>query len=82
LGELRVIGSTPIVMVGDVIQGELRVKWRTERAEEVTFAAETFQQYIVKGWLAIGEQGGTKRQIFTFNPELDRITLSPIMVGG
>lgn len=82
MGELRVIGSTPIVMVGDVIQGELRVTWRKEDAEEVAFAAETFQQYIIKGWLAIGEHGETKSQIFSFNPELDRITLSPIMVGG
>ena len=69
-------------MVGDVIQGEFRVTWRKEIVEEVAFAAETFKQYITKGWIAIGEHGETKRQIFTFNPNLDRITLSPIMVGG
>jgi hypothetical protein len=69
-------------MVGDVVQGELRITWRKDHVEEIAVAEETFQQYIVKGWLAIGEIGKKQSQIFTFNPELDKITLAPIMVGG
>ena len=82
MGELRVIGQSSTVMVGDKVQGEFRVNWRNDKVEEVLFAEKTFREYIKKGWIAIGEIDGKKKQIFTFDPNLDIILLTPLVVGG
>lgn len=82
LGELKVIGKSPTVMVGDEINGGLNLTWRLDNLEEITLAERTFQEYINKGWLAIGESNGEKHQIFTFNPELEKIVLTPLVIGG
>ncbi len=82
MGELRVIGRSSTVMVGDIVQGNLRVIWRKENTEEVVFAEKTFREYIHQGWIAIGEAAGKKKQIFTFDPNLEKILLAPLLVGG
>jgi hypothetical protein len=82
LGELRVIGRSSTVMVGDIVQGEFRVIWRTHNEKEIRFAENTFREYINKGWVAIGEVAGKKKQIFNFDPKLDQILLAPLVVGG
>ena len=82
MGELRVIGNASTVMVGDVVEGNLTITWRKENAKETTIAETTFNEYINKGWIAIGQSNGKKKQIFTFNPDLDQIVLAPILVGG
>ena len=41
-----------------------------------------FREYTHKGWLAIGEVRDKKVQIFSFDPDLERIVLAPIVVGG
>ena len=69
-------------MVGDIVQGEFRVIWRNDKVEEILFAEKTFKEYITKGWIAIGEVAGKKKQIFNFDPNLDKILLAPLMVGG
>ena len=69
-------------MVGEVVEGDLKLTWNKDNAEEIALVERTFKEYITKGWLAIGELAGKKMQIFTFDPELEKITLSPILVGG
>ena len=82
MGELRVIGKSSTVMVGDIVEGDLRLTWRKENEEEMAFAEKTFKEYLTKGWIAIGEAKGMKKQIFTFNPSLEKIVLAPLMMGG
>ena len=82
MGELRIIGNKSAVVFGDTVTGDLRLTWRTGNVEEVALAEKTFKQYINEGWIAIGETSGRKSQIFTFNPNLEKIILAPILMGG
>ena len=82
MGVLRVIGRTPTVLAGDSVEEEKSISWSQDHPEQVAEAERVFKEYTVKGWLAIGEAGDRKVQIFRFNPELERITLSPINLGG
>jgi len=82
LGELKILGKMPIVMYGERIDGDLKLTWRKDNAEEVALAEKTFKEYINKGWFAISEVSGKKKQIFTFNPDFEKIILVPIIVGG
>lgn len=82
MGELRVIGKSPVVMVGDTVDRELRLTWGNNNAQELVLAKKTFDEYINKGWIAIAEVSGKKMQIFTFNPDLETIVLAPLTAGG
>lgn len=82
MGELKVIGTSPTLMVGDRIEGELHITWSPTNAQEVAYAQQIFDKYLLKGWLAIGEKKGAKTQIFQFDPSLERIVLAPLMMGG
>ena len=81
-GELKVMGNSPTVIVGDVIEEEIRLTWSKDNMEEISLAKKIFKEYLEKGWLAVGEGGDRKMQVFSFNPDLDRITLSPLALGG
>lgn len=82
MGELLIIGKSSTAVYSDRIEGELRLIWQKGNAEEEARASATFKEYVSRGWLAVGETSGVKKQIFAFNPNLDRIVLSPVMVGG
>lgn len=82
MGELKIVGRSPTVVAGEVVEGELRLTWDKGNAEEVDRAEKVFKEYVEKGWLAIGEVAGKKMQIFTFNPDLERIVLTPLALGG
>lgn len=82
MGELRVIGKKSTIMVGDSAEEEFRLKWRKGDDESVADAAKMFKEFVENGWLAIGEKSGRKTQIFAFDPEMDKITLAPISIGG
>lgn len=82
MGELRVIGTSPTLMVGDRIEGELHITWSLTNAQEIAYAQKIFDKYLLKGWLAIGENAGSKTQIFRFDPSLEKIVLAPLMMGG
>lgn len=82
MGELKVIGSSPTLMVGDRIEGEIHITWSPTNNQEVAYAQKIFEKYLLKGWLAIGEKKGSKTQIFQFDPSLERIVLAPLMMGG
>ena len=82
MGELKIVGKSPTVVAGEVVEGELRLTWDKGNAEEVDRAEKVFKEYTEKGWLAIGEVAGKKMQIFAFNPDLERIVLTPLALGG
>ncbi len=82
LGELRIIGRSSTAAFGERIEERLKLTWREGNREEIARAEEVFKKYVGRGWLAIGETSDRKKQIFAFDPTFDRITLSPIMVGG
>lgn len=82
MGELKVIGSSSGPTDDAVVAGDLTLTWRKDNAAEVALAADTFTRYIDKGWLAFGETCGDKALIFTFDPDLERITLFPMIMGG
>ncbi|MFH0748770.1 MAG: hypothetical protein V1915_02465 [Candidatus Bathyarchaeota archaeon] len=82
MGELKVIGRTPIVIAGDVVEGEINLTWRQDNAEEIAYAEKTFKEYTDRGWLAICEVGDKKKQIFVFDAKLEYITLFPLNLGG
>ena len=69
-------------MAGEIIEGDLKFTWKKDNEKEVLLAKKAFDEYIVRGWLAIGEKSGKRTQIFTFDPNLDQILLAPIAVGG
>ena len=76
------VGRSSTTAYGECIEGELRLKWRRGNVEEEACAEKTFREYVDKGWLAVGETEGQKKQIFVFDSSLEKIILSPIMVGG
>lgn len=82
MGEMRIIGRSSTVMVGDIIEGDIKITWSKDNSEEIALAEKIFKEYIDKGWFAIGEALGKKTQIFKFNPEFDRIILAPLNMGG
>ena len=79
---MQVIGKSSTLITGDVVKEELRLTWRKGNTREIACAEKTFKEYINKGWLAIGEESGKKTQIFAFNPDLEKIILAPIVIGG
>lgn len=82
MGELRIIGKTSIVMSGKNVEGYVKLTWKKDNMEEVAIAEKTFKEFVNKGWLAVSEVSCKKTQIFTFNPDLERIVLSPFIMGG
>ena len=82
MGELRIIGSSPTFVAGEVVEGEIRLTWNKGNRGEVDRAEKMFNEYTEKGWLAIGEVAGKKMQIFAFNPDLEKIVLTPLALGG
>ncbi len=61
----------------------ITLSWNKEDPEEVASAEKKFREYTRKGWLAfVVTTDNKKRQIFTFNPEFERIQLVPLVEGG
>jgi len=58
------------------------VYWDKSCPEDIRKAEKVFQEYVQKGWLATGEMDGRKKQIFSFDPSLERIVLFPVILGG
>ena len=63
MGELKVIGRHPTVFAGDIVKEEISLTWHKGNAEETAEAAKVFQEYIDKGWTAIGEVGQKETDI-------------------
>jgi len=82
VGELLIAGKKPMVLAGETVDGEIKLTWREDSAEEIALAEKAFKEYISRGWFAVGEKSGKKTQIFVFDPDFDRIVLGPIAAGG
>lgn len=85
MGVLRIIGKDSGFLyheegVGDEQQN---INWRTDDPDAVKQAENLFKKYVMEGWIAYTVTADDRKiQIFTFNPELDEIVLTPIMFGG
>ena len=82
MGELKVIGRSPTVVAGEIVEGEITFTWNKGNADEIERAERAFKEYRERGWLAVAEIAGRKTQIFNFNPNLEKITLIPLELGG
>lgn len=74
-GQLRIM---------DCEEGDLKVIWDSEKQDEIDAAKEQFEKLIKKGYLAykVGEKGKPSTQIKKFDPDLEKIIMSPQVVGG
>jgi hypothetical protein len=84
LGVLRIIGQDSGFLYHEEGAGdETRIAWRTDDPDAVKQAADLFRKYVMEGWIAYTVTADDRKiQIFTFNPALDEIVLTPIMFGG
>jgi len=65
--------------------GDTKLIWDCESKDEVDNARETFNRLRKKGYLAykvVGKEGNKGEQIHEFDPDAERIILSPAMKGG
>lgn len=67
-------------------EGDVRTMWNRTVKHEVETARETFNRLVKeKKYLAFqaeGEDGRKGKQIYAFDPDMERIILVPPMVGG
>ena len=61
---------------------QIRIRWHQSDPQEVAHAEKIFDEYLGKGWMAFAESQTRRQQIFTFDPSLNRIILSPPIGGG
>jgi hypothetical protein len=80
-GKLRIIDG-PSAIIENAADGKLVLTWSKDNVEQIALAQKTFNEYLNKGWFAIGEAAGKKTQIFTFNADLEEIVLTQFVMGG
>jgi hypothetical protein len=61
---------------------EMSVSWDVDKSNEVDIARERFLEYLGDGWMAFSDEPEGRRQIFDFDPSLERIVLLPPLGGG
>lgn len=71
-----------LVVMG--VEGDVRLMWNPDNAEEVAVARRSFTDLRKKGHLAyaVKEDGKKGTQILEFDPEAEKIILAPAMRGG
>lgn len=81
--------DVPLTQIPDGIkQGETKIIWDKNNADEVANAKRTFDDLKKKGFLAFSVRGDKDRigdkgeQIFAFDASIERIIMSPPMRGG
>lgn len=65
--------------------GDTKVMWDSDNADEVAAAKKTFDDLRAKGFLAfkvVGKAGDKGEQITKFDPEAERLIMTPPMRGG
>jgi len=61
----------------------ITLSWDKEDPEETASAQKMFIKYIRRGWLAFQvTSDNRKRQVFSFDPELGKVQLVPLVEGG
>ena len=73
-GELRVLDET----------GDTKIVWDAEKPDEVENARESFNRLRKKGYAAfsVDRKGEKGRSITEFDPDAEKIILSPPIAGG
>ena len=73
-GELSILDRT----------GDTKLIWDSNNRDEVSVAQETFDKLKKKGFIAYSVmKGGDKGQVLTkFDPNVEKIIMSPAMAGG
>ena len=61
---------------------EMRLTWDVGTGKGIARAEKTFLEYLADGWMAFSDEPSGRKQIFKFNPQLDRIVLLPPLGGG
>ena len=82
MGEMRTLKVMRQLLKEWTQPDELMVKWNINNIEEVAYAEKKFLQYIADGWIAFSDEPKGRRQIFKFDPKLERIGLIPPLGGG
>jgi len=65
--------------------GDTKLLWDSDNKDEVDNAREAFNRLTKKGYLAYavkGKNGDKGEQVKSFDPEAERIILTPALVGG
>jgi hypothetical protein len=63
--------------------GLVMLSWNKENPIEIASAEKTFKEYTRKGWLAfIVTSDNKKKQVFTFDPDFEKIQLVRLVEGG
>jgi hypothetical protein len=64
------------------LSDEMSVSWDVNKSHEVDVARKRFLEYLGDGWMAFSDEPKGRRQIFDFDPGLERIVLLPPLGGG
>ena len=64
--------------------GDIKLIWNAERQDEIDAAESMFDEMRCKGYLAykVDDEGDQGEVIREFDPETERIIMSPPMQGG
>ncbi len=65
--------------------GDTKLIWNRDNADEVENARRTFKDLVKKGYTAFhvkGKEGAAGEKMNDFDPDAERIILSPKMQGG
>lgn len=82
------LGPTQSVMAVIDQTGDTKTIWDRTKPDEVAAARETFKALKAKGYIAYhvksgrGDEGQRGEVMPNFDPEAERMILSPKMVGG
>ena len=75
--------TIPEISSGEERLRRITLSWDKGDPEETASAEKVFTKYIRKGWLAFHvTSDNRKRQVFSFDPELGRVQLVPLVEGG
>ena len=82
MGEMRTLRIMRQLVKEWTLPDEMTVSWDVDNSQEVAYAEKKFLQYLADGWMAFSDEPRGRRQIFKFNPKLERIVLLPPLGGG
>ncbi|KON30829.1 hypothetical protein AC480_00190 [miscellaneous Crenarchaeota group archaeon SMTZ1-55] len=82
MGEMKTLRIMSALLEEWTLPDKMTVTWDVDNSQEVAHAGETFRQYLADGWMAFSDDPRGRRQIFQFNPQLERIVLVPPLGGG
>jgi hypothetical protein len=81
--ETRTIGGSELAILGE--EGDTKIVWNKDNEHEVENARRSFNDLRKKGFMTYsveGKKGEKKEQIHEFDPDAERIIMSPPLVGG